>query len=87
MRDVSGREGRTPSKKPSTASRTHYHTLVLGGVYVKDEAGELHLHDLGDPTPEEIAQVAAWTHARLVQVLERHGRSLDASDDAPDVHA
>jgi hypothetical protein len=65
----------------------HYHTLALDGVYVKDEAGELHFHDLGDPTPEEIAQVATWTHARLVQVLERHGRSLDASDDAPDVLA
>ncbi len=65
----------------------HFHTLALDGVYVEDEAGELHFHALGDPTPEDIAQVAAWTHARIERVLERHGRSLDGDHDAPDVLA
>lgn len=43
----------------------HFHTLALDGVYVKDEAGELHFRALGDPTPEDIAQVAAWITAPL----------------------
>ena len=59
--------------------------LALDGVYVKDEAGALRFHALGDPTPEDITQVATWTRARLERVLERHGRSLDGSDDTPDV--
>ena len=40
--------------------------------------------ELGTPTAEEVAEVARWTHERLQEVLERHGRSLDGFDDAPD---
>jgi hypothetical protein len=56
-------------------------------VYVRDEEGELQFRELGEPTPEDVAQVAAWTHAGLVRVLQRHGRSLDGVSDAADSFA
>lgn len=62
----------------------HFHTLCLDGVYVRDEQGELSFHPLPAPSAEEVAEVAAETHARIVRVLARHGRSLDGVDDAPD---
>jgi Transposase zinc-binding domain/Putative transposase len=65
----------------------HFHTLALDGVYVRDESGALQFHRLADPTHEDVVQVATWTHQRLARVLERHGHSLDAEDDAPNVLA
>ena len=65
----------------------HFHTLALDGVYVRDEHGELTFHALSTPTAEEVAQVAAWTHAGIVRALERHGRSLEGMDEAPDAIA
>ena len=61
----------------------HFHSLVLDGVYVRGEDGELEFHPLGEPSGEEVAQVAAWTHAKLLEVLERNGRSLEGVEDAP----
>jgi hypothetical protein len=52
-------------------------------VYVRDAEGELVLHPLPAPSAEEVAQGAAWTHAGIVRVLERHGRSLEGADDTP----
>ncbi|KIG11610.1 Transposon-like protein [Enhygromyxa salina] len=51
----------------------HFHCLVLDGVYVRDDEGELRFHSLGAPTREEVTEVARWTHERLGRVLERHG--------------
>jgi hypothetical protein len=62
----------------------HFHCLVLDGVYVRDPEGQLHFHALSRPTPEEVAQVARWTHEAIARVLARHGRSLDDFDDAVD---
>jgi len=62
----------------------HFHTLALDGVYVRDEQGELQFHPLPEPTGEEVAQVAAWTHEALLRVLARHGRSLEGVDESPD---
>lgn len=62
----------------------HFHTLALDGVYVRGEDGELEFHPLGEPSHDEVAEVAAWTHAKLLEVLDRHGRSLDGVEDAPD---
>ncbi|WP_181197928.1 transposase, partial [Enhygromyxa salina] len=47
----------------------HFHCLVLDGVYVRDDEGELRFHSLGAPTHEEVTEVARWTHARLSGVL------------------
>jgi hypothetical protein len=55
----------------------HFHTLALDGVYVRDEEGELRFRELGAPRTEDAAQVETWTHASLLRVLKRHGRSLD----------
>jgi len=59
----------------------HFHTLALDGVYVRDEAGELQFRELGEPTEEEVAQVAGWTHVSLLRVLKQHGRSMDGLAD------
>ncbi|KIG16979.1 hypothetical protein DB30_03963 [Enhygromyxa salina] len=62
----------------------HFHTLALDGVYVRDDAGVLRFHALSNPSPEQVAEVARWTHQRLVGVCERHGRSLNDLDDTTD---
>lgn len=62
----------------------HFHTIALDGAYVRDAEGTLTFHALPEPSAEEVAQVAEWTHAALVRVLARHGRSLDGVEDAPD---
>jgi hypothetical protein len=59
----------------------HFHTLALDGVYARDEEGELEFRELSEPTTEDVAQVAAWTHASLLRVLKRHGRSLEGVGD------
>ena len=41
-------------------------------------------HALPEPSAAEVAQVAEWTHASLVRVLARHGRSLEGVEDTPD---
>ena len=65
----------------------HFHTLALDGVYVRDEEGELQFREFGEPTTEDVAQVASWTHASLLRVLKRHGRSLDGISDTADSFA
>ena len=62
----------------------HFHTIALDGAYVRADEGDLVFHALPEPSAEEVAQVAAWTHASLVRVLARHGRSLDGVEEAPD---
>ncbi len=62
----------------------HFHTIALDGAYVRDAEGELLFHALPEPSAEEVAQVARWTHAGLVRVLARHGRSLEGVEDTPD---
>ena len=53
----------------------HFHTIALDGAYVRDAEGELVFHGLPEPSAEEVAQVAEWTHAGLVRGFARHGRS------------
>jgi len=57
----------------------HFHCLVPDGAWVVTD-GEPRFCALGDPSPEDLLQVATWTHERLVRVLERHGRLQDAAD-------
>lgn len=65
----------------------HFHTLALDGVYVRDAQGALVFHTLPAPSGEDVAQVAAWTHAALLGVLARHGRSLDGVGEESDALA
>ncbi len=62
----------------------HFHTLALDGLYVRDAQGALVFHALPPPSGDEVAEVAAWTHAGLLVVLERHGRSLEGPSDQGD---
>jgi hypothetical protein len=41
----------------------------------------LHSHALPEPTADDVAQVAAWTHAGVVRAFERAGRPLDGLDE------
>ncbi len=54
---------------------------------MRDEAGTLRFHALGPPSGKEVLEVARWTYERLLVVLERHGRSLDGTDETPDTLA
>jgi hypothetical protein len=56
----------------------HFHSLFLDGVFVRDEDGTLEFHELDEPSPEQVADVAERTAARVIKLLEKAGRSLDA---------
>ena len=45
------------------------------------EQGCLTFHALEPPSHQDVAQVAAWTHAGVLRVLHRHGRSLEGVVD------
>jgi hypothetical protein len=62
----------------------HFHALALDGVYVRGEGGALEFRALDAPSADDVAEVAARTHARLVKILDRHGRSLEGLDDVED---
>jgi hypothetical protein len=62
----------------------HFHCLVLDGVYVREPGGQLPFHALPRPTPEDVVQVARWTHEGIARVLARHGRLLDSFDALAD---
>jgi len=58
----------------------HLHALVLDGVYVHqddDARRPLKFLELGNPTHEDIAEVARRAAARVEKILRAHGRSLD----------
>ncbi len=59
----------------------HFHTLVLDGVYVKDTAGRPSFQALGEPSPEDVHDVARWTYQGLCRVLSKHGRSLEGIEE------
>jgi len=63
----------------------HFHTLVLDGVYVQDEANEIRFRPLPPPDDEEMARIGARIAHRLARLLERHGFGQDnqASDVDP----
>lgn len=63
----------------------HFHTVALDGVYVRDAQGQLVFRALPEPSADEVAQVAEWTHAALLRVLEGHGRSLEGDESGTDV--
>lgn len=44
--------------------------------------GALVFHDLGAPSPSDVADVARWTHAGLARALARRGRTLEEPADA-----
>ena len=61
----------------------HFHTLAADGAWVADARGDLRFFPLGEPSQEDLAQLAAWTHAKLVRVLERHDRLDELAGDLP----
>ncbi len=59
----------------------HFHTIALDGVYVRQAGGALVFHVLGAPEPEDVVDVARWTHAGLLRALERRGRSSAPAEE------
>ncbi len=54
----------------------HFHSLFLDGVFVRDEDGALEFHELDEPSPEQVAEVAERTARRVITLLEEAGKSL-----------
>jgi hypothetical protein len=65
----------------------HAHLLSLDGVYVRGADGALVFHELAAPSAEDVAEVARRTAARLIQVLNKHGREVDPELGEVDVCA
>ena len=57
----------------------HFHSLFLDGVFVREDDGALTFHELDEPSPEQVADVAARTAKRVVKLLEKAGKSLDSA--------
>lgn len=64
----------------------HFHSLFLDGVFVRGDDGELDFHEMDEPTPEQVADVAERTAKRVIKLLEKAGKSLDSEfqDDEAD---
>ena len=58
----------------------HFHTLVLDGVYVKDTAGRPSFQALGEPSPEDVHDVARWTYQVAEQPVLASCYGASASD-------
>jgi hypothetical protein len=72
-----------------SALRRNVHLLSLDGMYVRAEDGALRFHELAEPSAEDVAEAR-----RLVTVLTKHGREVEAELGGPvaiaygvDVHA
>ena len=53
----------------------HFHTLVLDGVYVKSDDGELRFLRLPRPSEDDVYEVAMRTATRVKAYLEKRGRT------------
>jgi hypothetical protein len=58
----------------------------LDGVFVRDEKGALEFHELDEPTPDQVADVAERTAKRVIKLLEAAGKSLDSELSGDDVN-
>jgi hypothetical protein len=56
----------------------HFHSGFLDGVFVRDEHGALDFHELDEPSPEQVADLAARTAKRVIKLLEAAGKRLDS---------
>ena len=65
----------------------HAHTLMLDGVYERDELScALRFLPLPEPSERDVQQLAARVAARIERVLKKHGRYLDAQDAGQEAH-
>jgi hypothetical protein len=59
----------------------HYHTLVLDGVFVREEAGEAVFHPLPPPTDADVARSLGTIARRVRRLLARRGLLPSGADD------
>ena len=62
----------------------HFHTLVLDGVYTRDEAGRARFQALPPPDDAEVARVTERIARRIHALLERRGLGPEADPDEAD---
>ena len=55
----------------------HFHTLVLDGVYVKSDNGELRFLRLSRPSEDDVYEVARRTSKKVQAELAKRGRTSD----------
>lgn len=59
----------------------HFHSMLLDGVFTRDERGSLRFHPAPPPTPEELDEVVRRVHRRALAWLARN-RLLDVTSMA-----
>jgi hypothetical protein len=60
----------------------HFHTLVLDGVYVKNENGEgVRFLRLPRPSEDDVYEVAMRTATKVKAYLEKRGRTLEVQSN------
>jgi hypothetical protein len=59
----------------------HYHTLVLDGVFVRDEAGDVVFHPLPPPTDVDVARILGTIARRVTRLLTRRGLLPTGADE------
>jgi len=62
----------------------HFHSLVLDGVYARDEQGGVRFHPLPPPGGAEVARVARRIARGIPRLLERRGLHPGADPEAAD---
>lgn len=62
----------------------HFHSLVLDGVYARDEKGGVRFHPLPPPGGAEVARVARRIARRIAHLLERRGLHPGADPEDAD---
>jgi hypothetical protein len=59
----------------------HYHTLVLDGVFVRDDAGEAVFRPLPPPTDADVARILGTIARRVRRLLARRGLLPGGADE------
>ena len=62
----------------------HFHSIVLDGIYVSNEKGEVVFRHVAPPSDAEVARVADRVHRSVARLLERKGLGPEASPEEAD---
>jgi hypothetical protein len=63
----------------------HIHSLVLDGIYIVNEKGEVVFRHVAPPSDAEVARVADRVHRSVARLLERKGLGPEAAPEEADM--